>query len=153
MNQGYPDGHILCKNGLKYQKLTNTALLKLCNDCYSSLSQDKMPQFTLANNLYRGNLPEEFLDITWIEEMVCAIFRITAHVTWLYESTDPKQPFIYHGNSCAHEVNVVSTASVLPRTPGDINSVLTIVFIGYGKFNPKHMGSMLKIHKNKVWHF
>ena len=57
----------------------------------------------------------------------------------------------YHGNSCAHEVNVVSTASVLPRTPGDINLILTVVFIGSGNFNPHHMGSMLKICKNKVW--
>jgi len=71
----------------------------------------------------------------------------------LFDSIDPKQPFIYHGNSCAHEVNVVSTASVLPRTPGDINSILTVVFIGSGKFNPQHMGSMLKIRKNKVWQF
>jgi len=41
----------------------------------------------------------------------------------------------------------------LPRTPGDINHILTIVFIGAGKFNPKHMGSMMRIHKNKVWQF
>ena len=112
-----------------------------------------MPKFALANKLYRGTLPNEFCDITWIEEMVCAIFRTTVHVTCLYESIDPKQPFIYGGNSCAHVVNVVSTASVLPRTPGDINSILTVVFIGSGKFNPKHMGSMMIICKNKVWQF
>jgi len=74
-----------------------------------------MLKFALANKLYTGTLPNEFFDITWIE-MVCAVFRTTAHVTCLYESIDPKQPFIYSGNSCAHGVNVVSTASVLPRT-------------------------------------
>ena len=70
----------------------------------------------------------------------------------LYESTNPQQPFIYHGNSCAHEVNVVSTASVLPRTPGDINSIFTVVSIVSRNFNPgkrcvqegKHRNVMLE---------
>ena len=61
-----------------------------------------MPLFALVNRLYRGKIPKEFWDITWIGEMVCAIFRMTTHVTCLYESTDPKQPFVYHGNSYAH---------------------------------------------------
>ena len=74
----------------------------------------------MANQLYREVLPDEFHDMTWVEEMVCAIHRTTAHVTHLYESPDATQPFVYHGNVCAHEVNVVSMASVLPRTPGDI---------------------------------
>ena len=72
----------------------------------------------------------------------CAIFRTTSHITQLYESTNPQQPFIYHGNSCAHEVNVVSIASVLPGTPGDINSILTVIFISSRKFNHHHMVSL-----------
>ena len=45
--------------------------------------------------------------------------------------------FVYHGNTCAHEMNVVSTVSVVPRTIGDINSILTVVFVGQKKFDPK----------------
>jgi len=147
------NGIILCKEGIHEQNDNGHTILSFCHDCYSSLHQNKMPRLALANKLYRGTLPKEFSDITWVEEMVCAISRTTTHVTRLYESTDPKQPFIYHGNSCAHEVNVVSTASVLPRTPGDINSILTVVFVGSGKFDSKRMGSMMKICKNKVWQF
>ena len=105
------------------------------------------------NRLYGGALPKEFWDSTWVEEMVFSIFRTTAHVMHLYESSDSKQPFVYHGNSCAHEVNVVSIAFVLLRTPGDIKSILTVVFIGSGNFSPKYLGSIMKICKNKVWHF
>ena len=104
-----------------------------------------MPKFVLANKLYRGTLLNEFCDITWLEEMVCAIFRTKAHVTHLSESIDPKQPFIYSGNSCVHEVNVVSTASVLPRTLGDVNSMC---LFWLRQFNHRHMGSMMRIHKN-----
>jgi hypothetical protein len=65
-----------------------------------------MPRFALANKLYRGRLPAEFRDLTWIEERVCAIYSNTAVVTRLYQSSDPSQPTVFHGNTCAHEMNV-----------------------------------------------
>lgn len=63
----------------------------LCGDCHAMLSKGRMPRFALANGLYRGVLPTDFQYLTWVEEMVC--------------------------NTCAHDICVVSTATVLPRTP------------------------------------
>jgi hypothetical protein len=80
-------------------------------------------------------LPDEFCDLTWVEGMVCAKYRNTAHVTHIYGSSDPSQPKIFHGNTCAQEMNVISTASVLPWTPADINGLLSVVFVGSGKFD------------------
>ncbi|KAG2032288.1 hypothetical protein BDR03DRAFT_804396, partial [Suillus americanus] len=54
--------------------------------------------------------------------------------------SDPTQPWVVHGSICAHEMDVVSTASVLPRTPADINGLLRIVFIGPGKLKPNQLG-------------
>ncbi|KIO26175.1 hypothetical protein M407DRAFT_24508 [Tulasnella calospora MUT 4182] len=48
-----------------------------------------MPLFALANNLFRGSLPDRFQDLTWVEEMVCSTYRMTAHVTRLYQSSNP----------------------------------------------------------------
>ena len=101
-----------------------------------------MLKFSLANKLYRGKLPEEFCDITWIEEMVCAIFQNTAHVTRLYQLDNPAQPRVFHGSMCAHEMNIVSTASVLPHTLSDINDLLSVVFIGPGKFKVEDLGGV-----------
>ena len=108
--------------------------LDICMQCHSSLSKGTMPKFALANNLYRGRLPSQFHDLTWVEEMVCARYRYMAHITCLFQSHDPALPNVLHGNTCAHKMNVVSTASVLPRTPADINETLSVVFIGPGKF-------------------
>lgn len=127
--------------------------MQLCAECQSSLVHSKVPRLALANHLYRGKLPDEFSDLTWIEEMVCAKYRNTAHVTRIYQSTDPAQPRVFHGNTCAHDMNVVSTANTLPRTPADINGMLSVVFIGPGKFKPDCLGPMFRIRKNKVWRF
>lgn len=112
-----------------------------------------MPRYALANKLYRGRLPREFQDLTWIEERVCARFSNTAVVTRLYQSSDPSQPTVFHGNTCAHEMNVDSTATVLPRAPSDVNGLLSVVFIGPSKFEPKYLGNMYRIRKSKVWGF
>ena len=96
---------------------SNSVKINLCNDCYATLSNiktTKIPRFALANNLYRGDLPDYFSDLTWVEEKVCAKYCITAHVTRLFHSNDPSQPRVFHGNTCTHDMNIVSTASVLP---------------------------------------
>ena len=45
-----------------------------------------MHRYALANKLYRGRLPQEFRDLTWIEEWVCAKYFSAAVVTRIYLS-------------------------------------------------------------------
>ncbi|KAH7909529.1 hypothetical protein BJ138DRAFT_1010638, partial [Hygrophoropsis aurantiaca] len=140
---------MLCKQGVHVnnQKIFS---VDICNQCRSSLLAERMPRLALANNLYRGSLPIEFHDLTWVEEMVCAIYRATAHVTRLFNSTDPSVARVMHGNTCAHEMNVVSIASVLPRTIADINDALSVVFIGPEKFDCKNLNSIFRVRKHKI---
>ncbi|KAH7921152.1 hypothetical protein BV22DRAFT_1107344 [Leucogyrophana mollusca] len=125
----------------------------MCSECRTDLTRGVVPRYALANGLFRGRLPDEFSDLTWVEEKVCAIYCITAHVTRLFQSSDPSQPRVFHGNTCAHEMNYVSTASVLPRTPADINGFLSIVFVGPGKFDPSKMGTVFRVRRAKIWSF
>jgi len=50
------------------------------------------------------------------------------------------------GNTCAHAMNVASMASVLPRTPSDMNDTLSVVFIGNQKFDPLCIYTLFCIH-------
>ncbi|KAG1823157.1 hypothetical protein EV424DRAFT_1321499, partial [Suillus variegatus] len=130
-----------------------TTTVNVCTDCYRSLINAKIPRFALANHLYRGSLPVQFRDLTWVEEMVCALYRNIVHVTRLYQSSDPAQPFVFHGNTCAHETNILSTVKVLPRTPADINGMLTVVFVGATKIEAKSLRSLFRVRKQVVWSF
>ncbi|KAG2737788.1 hypothetical protein P692DRAFT_201731518, partial [Suillus brevipes Sb2] len=127
--------------------------MMMCPPCRTCLTHNKVPALALANCLYRGSLPDRFLDMTWIEEKVCAIYSITAHVTRLFQSSDPAQPKVFHGNTCAHDMNIVSTASVLPRTPADINGFLSVIFIGPEAFDLKRVGTLFRVRKHKIWSF
>ena len=146
------DGLMLYKSAV-CPSTDGNVILDICTQCYSSLRRATMPKFALANSLYRGLLPSQFHDLTWVEEMVCSRYRYTAHITRLFQSSDPALPNVLHGNTCVHEMNVISTASVLPRTPADINETLSVVFIGPGKFRPEFLKNIYRIRKQKVWDF
>jgi hypothetical protein len=146
------DGLMLDTSGIPFCT-SDGSTLNICGQCFRSLSHAKVPQFALANKLYRGQMPPQFHDLTWVEEMVCAIYRNMAHVTRLYQLSDPVQPFIFHGYTCAHETNLVSTAKVLPQTPADINGMLTVVFVGPTKLSPRTLRTLFCIRKGLVWSF
>jgi hypothetical protein len=48
---------------------------------------------------------------------------------------------------------MLSTASVLPWTPADINGLLSVVFIGPGKFDRRVLGTVFQVHRSKIWAF
>src|SRR5260370_19968067 len=145
---------LLHSPGVNIKDITLDALIDVCNQCHASLKLNKVPKFSLKNYLYCGHLPDEFHDLTWVEEMAVVIYRANAYVTRLYFSDDPKNPHVFHGNTCAHEQNVVSTAKALPRTAADISNTISVLFVGPSKDVPK---SMLKnvfcIRKAKVCSF
>ncbi|KAI6044160.1 hypothetical protein EDC04DRAFT_462744 [Pisolithus marmoratus] len=74
-NYAYPalNGLMLDHRGVVCDEKGEAALL-LCRDCSMSLSKERIPRFALANGLYRGELPDIFADLTWIEEKICALY-------------------------------------------------------------------------------
>ncbi|KAK0467380.1 hypothetical protein IW261DRAFT_1306635, partial [Armillaria novae-zelandiae] len=121
--------------------------LNVCHACEARLKRGCLPMYSLRNHLFRGSLPEQFHDLTWVEEMVCSIYRCTCHVTRLFPSEK-----VFHGNTCAHDLNFVSTATVLPRVPADIKGMLSVVYLG--PHQPlKSVKAMYHVRKDKVWSF
>jgi hypothetical protein len=146
------NGLMLDTNGIQTDTASGDRQLGVCSHCYAYLPRSSMPHFAPANKLYHGHLPDKICDLTWIEERVCAIYLNTAVVTHLHQSSDPSQP-TFHGNTCAHEMNVSLTAAVLLRVPSDVNDLLSVVFIGSRRFKPEYLGNMYRIRKSKVWRF
>ncbi len=144
-------GKVLDRRGLF--KLDGVLRGKCVWECMSPLRRGKKPKLSLANRLFRGELPNEFKDITWIEETVCSLIWPTAIVTRLYGSHDKHDPRVLRGNTCAHPMNVSSTIRVLPRIPSDVCGMLSVVFIGRASLSEAHKRRMFRVRKEKVWRF
>ncbi|KAJ7939468.1 hypothetical protein B0H13DRAFT_1850764 [Mycena leptocephala] len=78
-NYEFSDNSDLNELMLDYQGINPDGSIEICEDCLSKLKQSELPKFALKNDLYRGRVPDEFSDLTWIEEMACCVYR-TRHI-------------------------------------------------------------------------
>ena len=143
--------HFISKRAINYKQ--DSVSIETCDDCLKQLKKKKIPKYSLANKLYRGKLPAQFRDLTWMEEQVCAIYRTNATVTRIFCRDNPDQPRAFIGNTCAHEMNIASTMEVLPRTPADASGVLSVVFVGTSPFKLACLKTIFRVRKMKIWEF
>ncbi|KAJ3770177.1 hypothetical protein FB446DRAFT_808964, partial [Lentinula raphanica] len=137
------DGLLLQPEGIRTIDMQCSEVeIYLCHECKGALSKNKLPRLSLNNHMFRGELPEDLQDVTWIEEMACAIYRTTAHVTRLYSSTSAADPLQMHGNACAHPLDVVTHANSLPWMPADINNILSVIFVGPRKLTKTEINKL-----------
>jgi hypothetical protein len=58
------DGLMLDKQGVHCQVLNDYDNVQICSNCHSSIEHGRILCLFLANNLYHGQLPDEFKDLT-----------------------------------------------------------------------------------------
>ncbi|EJD34424.1 hypothetical protein AURDEDRAFT_76181, partial [Auricularia subglabra TFB-10046 SS5] len=142
------DGLVLDARGLRFG--SDGTYIDVCEDCESSLQASRRPRICLRNGLYRGVLPPEFQDLSWVEEQICAINVVSCKIVRLHGSSNPENPFVLYGNTCAHPLNVVETARLLPRAPCDIAGRLGVIFVGPKKYKPKALGEVFRVRRYKI---
>lgn len=142
---------MLDRRGLRREG--NNFTLDICDPCANSLRKESIPRLSWRNDLYRGRLPSEFKDITWLEEMVCAKNLTTAIVTRLLLGHGDFKARKLRGNTCAHDMNIVQTARTLPRTPADVNGMISVVFLGSETLDDNRLQEIFYVRREKVFRF
>lgn len=102
--------------------------------------------------MYRGELPPDLQDITWIEEMACSLYRTTAHIARIFGSTSDSDPFQLRGNTCAHPMNLFHNATSLPWAPADLNDLISIIFVGSRRLRKEELTKLTPylVRKQKI---
>ena len=77
---------VLDSHSMTYNNSEDKITILNCNSCKRDLQKAKMPYLVLANHLYQGHLPDYLSDITWVEEMVCALYRTNTVVACVFAS-------------------------------------------------------------------
>jgi uncharacterized protein DUF6570 len=91
---GFLNGFMLDKAGV-IDNTPSQARLNMCPDCFASLKRNKILRLALENNLYCGVLPEQFHDLTWVEEMVliCSL-QIYSAAAYYYSRGQAKPAYL-----------------------------------------------------------
>ena len=68
----------------------NGALVTCCNTCLSSLKNEKLPKFSIANDFQIGKTPPELADLTLSEKLLISKCRPKMYVVKLRSSCGPE---------------------------------------------------------------
>ena len=141
---------ILYKNGLL--ETNRLKMCILCQKCHTSLSKEKVPKFSAANNMWLGNIPDELQGLTIPEEKLISLYRHNSCIIKLqspFHSTTTAQTAL-KGNCITFLQNVPNIVNSLPLTLADLCDTLKVIFIGPRPPDRLHLRKVLTVRKKKI---
>ena len=129
-------------------------LVMACKDCISSLNKPKdvPPEYSLANNMWIGDIPWELQCLTFPEQLLVACIYPHVYIFKLF----PKKYKRGHdastlqrgmrGNVSSYKLNVDAISSMvhgnlMPHPPAVLASIISVTFIGLGELLRKWLHS------------
>ena len=123
-----------------------------CKTCFTSLKNDKLPKFSIANNFQIGETPPELTDLTLSEKLLISKCRPKMYVVKLRSTCGPQsQQKGLKGNTITFPQNTVQIASTLPANPDILSDHLKVVFIGKGRPTREMLKKIFTVRREKVY--
>jgi hypothetical protein len=141
---------ILYKNGLF--EANRVKMCIVCQKCRTSLSKEKIPKFSVANNMWLGDIPKELQGLTIPEEKLISLYRHNSCIIKLqspFHSTTTAQTAL-KGNCITFLQNVPNIVNSLPFTLTDLCDTLKVIFIGPRPPDRLHLRKVLTVRKKKI---
>ncbi|PPQ80093.1 hypothetical protein CVT24_006535 [Panaeolus cyanescens] len=121
-----PNGVVRNENG----KL----IARTCQQCYRSLTKDKLPPLALANRMFLGSVPPVLADLTPIEEAMIAKCQAKCWVIQLKDESatvvSPDSQRGIRGHIIIYPQNPSEIAQQLPPSIDDVMSPICVLFVG-----------------------
>ncbi len=148
------NGMILEPEGI-IQNDDNESNIHLCRECLHHLSADKLPPFSLSNQMWIGPVPEVLSKLTMPEQLLIAPVYPWCFIYKLHpksgSSGDPtcKQSGLW-GNVTTFPMNTDNVIEMLeggklPWSPSILTSVLAITYIGVGQLPKNWLKSTFRV--------
>ena len=124
----------------------------VCIECWSSLAKEKIPKFSPANKVWRGDVPNQLQNLTIPEQRLIALYRHNSCIVKLHSSfhSASTAQSALKGNCISFPQDVINIATTLPLELDDLRDSLKIIFVGC-RTPPKHqLKNILTVRKKKV---
>ena len=149
------DDVVLYEAGLRHdidRKKRALIRCRICADCWTSLTKEKVPKFSVANKVWIGDVPKELQGLTIPEQRLIALYRHNSCIVKLhspFHSAATAQSAI-KGNCISFPQDVVNIATSLPLQLEDLCDSLKIIFVGCRIPDRKQLKHVLTVRKSKV---
>ena len=141
---------VLYKSGLF--QTNRVQMCVVCHKCHTSLSKERIPKFSPANNMWLGDIPPELHGLTIPEEKLISLYRHNSCIIKLqspFHSTTTAQTAL-KGNCITFLQNVPNIVNSLPLALDDLCDTLKVIFIGARPPDRLHLKKVLTVRKKKI---
>jgi hypothetical protein len=133
----------------------------ICRHCESAHNQNRLPAFTLSNNMWVGPTPSTLSILTVPEQLLIALRYTRGYVYKLYprggkgsDHPDTLQSGL-KGNVTTYTANVGDVARMLqgelmPRRTGILADLVAVTFIGKGSLPKSRLKSLFRVRRKVV---
>jgi hypothetical protein len=134
----------------------------ICNECYRALVREKLPKFSLANNMWIGPIPYELRILTIPEHLLIARHYPRCYIFKLYPKNADHDFHPEHlqrgiiGNVTLFETKTSAVVDMLegklmPQRSAVLASVLAITFVGTKKLPKNWLKSTFRVRRWAVY--
>ncbi|CAF1185962.1 unnamed protein product [Adineta steineri] len=146
----YKNDIVLYVSGI-YQE-NNMNMCILCQKCSNSLSKEQIPKFSVANNIWLGDIPVELQGLTIPEEKLISLHRHNSCIIKLqspFHSMATAQGAL-KGNCITFLQNTPNIVNSLPLKMADLCDTLKVIFIGARPPERIQLKRILTVRKKKI---
>jgi hypothetical protein len=136
--------------------------IDICNECFPSLQKNRRPKFSLANDMWIGEIPPELATLSFPERILIAMYYPAAYIFKLF----PKKPGAHawdpsklykglKGNVSTYRLDPKLVAkmvdhSTMPPPAQILSAVIAITFLGPTGIPEKTMPEMFRVRRARV---
>ena len=141
----------------------NGEVVNICGECMKDLQQkaETPPRFSLANNLWVGQIPRELEHLTLPEQLLIAHLYPRVYMFKLYPKAFDRRSDGstfqrgMRGNVSTYKLDTEGIASMIngnlmPRPPEILASIISVTFIGVGSLPKDAISSIFRVRRHVV---
>jgi hypothetical protein len=132
-----------------------------CQQCLTNLGNKRQPRYSLANDLWIGEIPDCLANLTIAEELLiarahprCSVFKLFPRKGWAGIDPSTLQRGM-RGNVTSYEMNVKDVASMvegrlLPHPLSLLPNLIAVCIIGKGRISKNVLKHILKVRRSHL---
>ena len=159
-------GLLLSKAGCRIATTQAESQASICEECSVDLKAEPRegqaelpPKYSLANNLWYGELPDELDNLTLPERLLIGLAYPRAYVVKLYPKSGRYKSESHNislsGNVTAFDLNIARIAdmiegNIMPRKPKILASLVSLTFVGVQRITKEALKKTFVVRRTRV---
>lgn len=131
-----------------------------CQRCVKSLRENHTPKFSLANNMWIGDIPFELQVLTVPERLLISLYYPAVYVYQLFPKTFHQGRSGFYNKKLCGNVSTYRLApqrmadlacgNLMPRKPDVLASLVSVTLVGRNRYPERTLKGMFQLRRSRI---